>query len=232
MSHYKAIEIPDSEEESSSEVDETMGPKRCETPPRNAGAKAKINHELTPKTAKVARTEQDASAGSTKISNLLAVSASPSSSDKTNTSPSSTADASTKPGRHRARKSQHGSRRISSDLQFESVSLEGGKGDEAKGSKQSKLEKASADTQLDVNAAIENLMKTKEMQELVKQIANERVRCNFLLATYHLPDMNFALNTPIDTLRGQFRERLKQRRDRNNATSSSKGVVKPKQSQP
>ncbi|EDW31693.1 GL11256 [Drosophila persimilis] len=63
--------------------------------------------------------------------------------------------------------------------------------------------------------AIDNMINGHEMQALIKRIARERVRCNFLLATYQLPDMNFALNTHIDTLRYQFRERLRQRNERN-----------------
>ncbi|KAH8348481.1 hypothetical protein KR084_007962 [Drosophila pseudotakahashii] len=202
MSSYKAIEI----DSDSSEVDETMPPKRCETPPRSAGAKSKTSIEHTPKAAKVARTEPDT--------------ASPSSSDKTNTSPSSVADVSGKAGRNRARKSQQGARRISPDLQFESIALEEG-GAESKISKKSKLDKDPTDSQDKVSTAIKSLVQSDDMQELIKRIANERVRCNFLLATYQLPDMNFTLNTSMDTLRLQFRERLKQRRDRGKAPSTS-----------
>ncbi|XP_016981261.1 uncharacterized protein LOC108046193 [Drosophila rhopaloa] len=220
MSNYKAIEIPDSDEESSSEVDEKMGPKRCKTPPRGSSAKTKICKEHTPKTTIVDRTEPD-SAGSPKISIFGPDSTSPSSSDKTGTSPSTSADVSGKAGRHRARKSQHGARRISPDLQFESVALEAGERGDSKAPKQPKLETDSSNSQDKVSTAIRNLVQSEEMQELIKQIANERVRCNFLLATYQLPDMNFALNTPMDTLRVQFRERVKQRRDRGNPTSST-----------
>ncbi|XP_017002689.2 uncharacterized protein [Drosophila takahashii] len=195
MSSYKAIEI----DSDSSEVDETMPPKRCETPPRSAGAKAKISNEITPKAAKVAKTEPD--------------STSPCSSDKTNTSPVSAADVSGKAGRNRARKSQQGARRISPDLQFESIALGEG-GAESQISKKSNLNKDPTDSQDKANTAIRNLLQSDEMQELIKRIANERVRCNFLLATYQLPDMNFTLNTSMDTLRLQFRERLKQRKER------------------
>nr|AAL28447.1 GM04983p [Drosophila melanogaster] len=75
-----------------------------------------------------------------------------------------------------------------------------------------------------VSVAIRSLVQSDEMQELIKRIANERVRCNFLLATYQLPDMNFSLNTSMDTLRNQFRERLKQRRDRGNANLASSAL--------
>jgi len=204
MSSYKAIEI----DSDSSEVDETMPPKRCGSPPRSAGAKAKMGNEHTPKSAKVARTEPD--------------STSPSSSDMTNTSPGTAADGSGKSGRNRARKSQQGARRISPDLQFESVAVDGGEGGGAsEAPKKPKLEKDPEDAKDRVDKAIKDFVKTDEMQELIKQIANERVRCNFLLATYQLPDMNFTLNTSLDTLCIQFRERLKQRRDRGNPTSST-----------
>ncbi|KAI8038382.1 uncharacterized protein LOC128254693 [Drosophila gunungcola] len=213
MSNYKAIEIPDSDEDSASEVDETMGSKRCETPLSSAGSKAKLSNEHTPKSTKVARTEPH-SAGS-------ADSTSPSSSDTKGTSPSTSADVTGKTGRNRARKSQQGARRISPDLQFESVALGAGEAGGSKAPKKPKLESDSSNSQDKVSTAIRNLVQSEEMQELIKQIANERVRCNFLLATYQLPDMNFALNTPMETLRIQFRERLKQRRDRGNPTSST-----------
>ncbi|XP_017068853.1 uncharacterized protein LOC108106373 [Drosophila eugracilis] len=236
MNKYKAIEL----DSDSSEVDETMGPKRCKTPPKDTGLKSNTSNEQTPKTVRISKTEPESAVSGSD-------STSPSSSDKTNTSPSSTADATGKTGRNRARKSQHGARRISPDLLFESVALEDGEeGGQSKAPKKVKYEKESTDSQVKVSTAISNLLKRPEMQEVIKRIANERVRCNFMLATYQLPDMNFALNTPMDTLHMQFRERLKQRRDRGNAIStsaaaastaisqkkSSKGVVKTQKPQP
>ncbi|XP_016946563.1 uncharacterized protein LOC108022220 [Drosophila biarmipes] len=204
MSSFKTIEV----DSDSSEVDDTMPLKRRETPPRSVGAKAKMSNEHTPKMAKVARTEPD--------------STSPSSSDMTNTSPGTGADVSGKAGRHRARKSLQGARRISPDLQFESVAAEGGEGGGASEASEAPEEpKLEGDSKDKVKTAIRNLLQTDEMKKIIRQIANERVRCNFLLATYQLPDMNFALNTSLDTLCIQFRERLKQRRDRENLALSA-----------
>ncbi|KAH8252238.1 hypothetical protein KR038_006970, partial [Drosophila bunnanda] len=130
------------------------------------------------------------------------------------TSPSSAADS--KAGRHRARKSQLQAKRMSpTDLQFVTIPQE----EDAPPAKQSKLESEAALKKEQVKASIAKFLANDEMQGLIKRIARERVRCNFLLATYHLPDMNFSLNTHIDTLCFQFRERIKQRRG--NATPAS-----------
>ncbi|KAH8285070.1 hypothetical protein KR054_004678, partial [Drosophila jambulina] len=131
------------------------------------------------------------------------------------TSPSSVADG--KGGRHRARKSQLQAKRMSpTDLQFETIP--GDEDLESPPAKHSKLEKDAALKKELVKESIAKLLASDEMHKLIKRIARERVRCNFLLATYQLPDMNFSLNTPLDTLCFQFRERVKQRRG--NATSS------------
>ncbi|KAH8386198.1 hypothetical protein KR200_001022, partial [Drosophila serrata] len=133
------------------------------------------------------------------------------------TSPSSAAD--TKAGRHRARKSQLQAKRMSpTDLQF--VTIPEDEGLEAPPSKQSKLERDAALKKEQVKASIAKFLANDEMQGLIKRIARERVRCNFLLATYHLPDMNFSLNTHMDTLCFQFRERIKQRRGNANPSKA------------
>ncbi|KAH8253062.1 hypothetical protein KR032_003405, partial [Drosophila birchii] len=125
------------------------------------------------------------------------------------TSPSSAADG--KSGRHRSRKSQLQAKRMSpTDLQFVTIPVE--EGPDAPPTKQSKLEKDAAVKKEHVKASIAKLLAADDMQKLIKRIARERVRCNFLLATYQLPDMNFSLNTHMDTLCFQFRERIKQRR--------------------
>ncbi|XP_039483687.1 uncharacterized protein LOC120446679 [Drosophila santomea] len=218
MSSYKAIEI----DSDSSEVGDTLVPNQC------AGEKSKTTHDLGVKTTKFHKLDPE-----------LAYTCSLA---QANTSMSTATDGSSKTGRHRSRKSQHGARRISADLQFESVAVDELGAGGSKASKKRKMEKEPTVAQDKVSVAIRNLVQSEEMQELIKRIANERVRCNFLLATYQLPDMNFALNTSMETLRNQFRERLKQRRDRGSVNSSSlapspasstqkgptKGVVKAK----
>ncbi|XP_041449757.1 uncharacterized protein LOC121404414 [Drosophila obscura] len=110
-------------------------------------------------------------------------------------------------------------------LQFETIALE----DEE--SRRAKMPKVSDEPQLQRNVvdAISNLIAGHEMQALIKRIAKERVRCNFLLATYQLPDMNFALNTPRNTQRYQFRERLRQRNEKNlpNAATTTTTTSRP-----
>ncbi|KAH8301617.1 hypothetical protein KR059_006592, partial [Drosophila kikkawai] len=153
-------------------------------------------NEHTPKTTKTAKEPDSATSGKP---SLLSDS----------TSPSSSTDG--KSGRHRSRKSQLQAKRMSpTDLQFETIP--GEEGSEAPPAKHPKLEKDAALKKETMKASIAKLLANDEMQELIKRIARERVRCNFLLATYQLPDMNFALNTPLETLCFQFRERIKQRR--------------------
>ncbi|KAH8401888.1 hypothetical protein KR009_008531, partial [Drosophila setifemur] len=164
----------------------------------------------------------------------------PPTSDKTGTSPETSMDASSRAGRNRARKSQHQTLRMSpTDCQFESIAVEE---DGPSAPKQPKLEMDAVQTEESVKKTISDFIHSEEIQELIKSIAKERVRCNFLLATYQLPDMNFTLNTPMETLRFQLQERLKQRRDRGKASPSTaapstsagnkantKGVVRAKQ---
>ncbi|XP_030380031.1 uncharacterized protein LOC115628182 [Scaptodrosophila lebanonensis] len=76
-----------------------------------------------------------------------------------------------------------------------------------------------------VEVGIRKMLNTEDMQLSISSIAEERVRCNFLLATYHLPDMNFVLNTHIDILKYEFRDRLRQRRERFAASTCE--VTKP-----
>ncbi|XP_032572156.1 uncharacterized protein LOC116800567 [Drosophila sechellia] len=197
MSSFKAIEM----EPDSSERGETKAPNG------SVGGKSITFNELGAKTAKFEKIDPDL--------------AYPCTSGQANTSTGTAADGSSKSGRHRSRKSQHGARRISADLQFESVAADELGAGGSKAPKKRKMEQKAAVAEDTVSVAIRSFVQSDEMQELIKRIANERVRCNFLLATYQLPDMNFSLNTSMDTLRNQFRERLKLRRDRGNANSAS-----------
>ncbi|SPP75136.1 uncharacterized protein LOC117580511 [Drosophila guanche] len=232
---YNSIEITDSDDEDNSVVD---APERSESLPPSGASKTYAVNETTPRKVKPASLENDAS---------------PSSSDKTGTSPGTGADndkcnAKGPGGRQRSRKSQHQTLRMSpADLQFETIALE----DEEtrRANKAPKLHTDEPPLQANVVDAISKLIADDEMQALIKRIARERVRCNFLLATYQLPDMNFALNTQTNTLRHQFRERLRQRNERNLSNSvpisrptaahtpnankvTNKGIVRARQPQP
>ncbi|XP_003736953.2 uncharacterized protein [Drosophila pseudoobscura] len=214
---FNSIEITDSDEEPNFVVDAIET--KCSGTRRPSGeSKESAAIEITPKKAKPAFLAKGAST-------------SPSSSDKTGTSTGTGTDVNDKsnakgPGRQRSRKSQHQTLRMSpADIQFETIALE----DEEtrRANKMASVKTDEPQLQRNVVDAIDNMINSHEMQALIKRIARERVRCNFLLATYQLPDMNFALNTHIDTLRYQFRERLRQRNERNllNAATTSLPTV-------
>ncbi|XP_034105017.1 uncharacterized protein LOC117568452 isoform X1 [Drosophila albomicans] len=124
--------------------------------------------------------------------------------------------------RHRARKTQHTVRNgVENEIQFETIPLD----DTADGSSspQSKVPRLEDD---DIKTVVENMLDSEEMQQIIKQIAEERVRCNFLLASYHLPDMSFRLNTDLAVLKHQFRERLKKYKVENaSAAGTSKAIA-------
>ncbi|KAH8384605.1 hypothetical protein KR093_002643 [Drosophila rubida] len=142
--------------------------------------------------------------------------------------------------RHRARKTQHTVRNgVENEIQFESIPLDE---TESSSSPQSKVPKIDVDD--NIKSVIDNMLDSQEVQEIIQQIADERVRCNFLLATYQvktnlqylriyckhwllqLPDMSFRLNTDLGILKYQFRERLKKHKMENNtATGTTKATV-------
>ncbi|KAH8398979.1 hypothetical protein KR222_007351, partial [Zaprionus bogoriensis] len=201
---FYAIEIPDSDDDmpepgtakvkcatSSSEASEPTPEKRRKTSPSSTtadGAKAKSSESL--------------------------------SSDTTASPPTSSASAhqARTQGRHRSRKTQHTVRNAAeTEIQFESILLDV---DTKEQQSNPGLPAAAAPAELrlpesdTLKETICQILDSDEMQKIIQRIANERVRCNFLLATYHLPDMNFTLNTHLDTLKFQFRERLRQRKER------------------
>ncbi|EDW77056.1 uncharacterized protein Dwil_GK22130 [Drosophila willistoni] len=167
-----------------------------------------------------------------------ATGSSPSSSDATTTSPTTAngteSNDNTKSVRHRARKTQHQPRPTDTDIQFETIASGVDSPTEAHveststPAKQLKMlheEDSSAQGYNNqIQVAITEMLNKNEMQDEIKRIARERVRCNFLLATYQLPDMNFTLNTSIDTLRNQFLDRLKQRREKARLAALAKGA--------
>ncbi|XP_039153812.1 uncharacterized protein LOC120285370 [Drosophila simulans] len=187
MNNFKTIEI----------VSDSTGKEETKAPKRSVGGKSKTLSDLDVKTVKIEKMVPDVAYSCTL--------------GRTKTSTGTAADVSSKSGRDRSRKSQHGARSISADPQLESVAADGlGAG----GSKASKKQDKA-------RAAIKSFVQSDEMQGLIKRIAIERIRCNFLLTAYQLPDMSFTLNTPMDTLRNRFEKRLQQRRDRGYANSTS-----------
>lgn len=63
-----------------------------------------------------------------------------------------------------------------------------------------------------------------ETKALLEQIAEDRVRINFLLASYNMPEIQFALHTKPDVLQFQLEERIKHRKRR--SLESSKQMKK------
>uniref|UniRef100_A0A0K8UF05 Uncharacterized protein n=1 Tax=Bactrocera latifrons TaxID=174628 RepID=A0A0K8UF05_BACLA len=63
-----------------------------------------------------------------------------------------------------------------------------------------------------------------ETKALLQQIAEDRVRINFLLASYNMPEIQFALHTKPDVLKFQLEERIKHRKRR--SLESSKQMKK------
>ncbi|XP_039950563.1 uncharacterized protein LOC120768091 [Bactrocera tryoni] len=63
-----------------------------------------------------------------------------------------------------------------------------------------------------------------ETKALLQQIAEDRVRINFLLASYNMPEIQFALHTKPDVLQFQLEERIKHRKRR--SLESSKQMKK------
>lgn len=63
-----------------------------------------------------------------------------------------------------------------------------------------------------------------DTKALLQQIAEDRVRINFLLASYNMPEIQFSLHTKADVLQFQLEERLKHRKRR--SLESSKQIKK------
>ncbi|XP_033150976.1 uncharacterized protein LOC108596953 isoform X2 [Drosophila busckii] len=118
-------------------------------------------------------------------------------------------------GSHR-RKTQHTVRNeAETDMQFETIADE-----------ESVLMPVAVPSKLDDNlkTAIGNMLDSDDTKTYLQRLANERVRCNFLLATYQLPDINFVIGTPIETLQNEYNLRLRQRQERSATPGVEAGV--------
>ncbi|XP_002006664.2 uncharacterized protein LOC6580866 [Drosophila mojavensis] len=198
---YNSIEIPDS--------DEDMLELTIDLPIESSAAE--INEHTPKKQRKIsvssaAETNTATTPGST-------------SSETTNSSPlNSNKDSNTTHQvRHRSRKAQLTVRNgLENEIQFETIPVD----DETPAAQEQRVKENER-----VSTLIANMLNTDEMETVMQRIANERVRCNFLLTSYNLPDMHFSLSTPLEMLKFQFQERLKLRRERLNAPNATKPIV-------
>lgn len=86
--------------------------------------------------------------------------------------------------RHRSRKTQHTVRNAAeNEIQFESIPLN------ATVRKEPRLSDNDS-----IKSTINNMLESVEIQELIQRISNERVRCNFLLATYQVRTKDNSFN--------------------------------------
>uniref|UniRef100_A0A0A1XGH8 Putative ATP-dependent RNA helicase L377 n=1 Tax=Zeugodacus cucurbitae TaxID=28588 RepID=A0A0A1XGH8_ZEUCU len=76
----------------------------------------------------------------------------------------------------------------------------------------------------DSTDACAEFLASDETKALLQQIAEDRVRINFLLASYNMPEIQFSLHTKPDVLQFQLEERIKHRKRR--SLESSKQMKK------
>lgn len=172
---YNPIEIPDSDDEL---ADPSSRVKQAVT---TSGSEAS---EPTPE--KKRKISMSAAAKPTDV--LMVKSTESLSSDTTSSPPSSSSVNQTKPQvRHRARKTQHTVRNAAeNEIQFESIVLDNDTKEKetsaAQGQEQKEVRLPSESDP--IKDTVKQFMASDEVQQIIQRIANERVRCNFLLATY------------------------------------------------
>ncbi|XP_067625643.1 uncharacterized protein [Eurosta solidaginis] len=71
---------------------------------------------------------------------------------------------------------------------------------------------SSVETQL--TDALNEFLISDETKQLLRQIAEDRVKINFLLASYNMPEIQFSLYSKSEVLQFQLDERIKSRRNR------------------
>lgn len=74
-----------------------------------------------------------------------------------------------------------------------------------------------------IQSAFDEYLNTLRATECIATIALERVRVNYLLSLFGMPEINFSLYTKPDVLKFQFEERLKQQRMMQNVKGESRG---------
>lgn len=78
-----------------------------------------------------------------------------------------------------------------------------------------------------VHATFEEYLTRPDVKECMTSIALERVRVNYLLTLFGMPEINFSLYTQPDILKFQFEERLKQQKMMQNVGSRVRNPAKP-----
>ncbi|XP_054742739.1 uncharacterized protein LOC129247583 [Anastrepha obliqua] len=76
------------------------------------------------------------------------------------------------------------------------------------------IKSATANLGKQLSDACTELLISDETTALLHQIAEDRVRINFLLASYNMPEIQFSLETKPEVLQFQLEERIKHRRRR------------------
>lgn len=168
---YNAIEIPDSDDDMSEPTLDL---------PKSVSSIAEINEHTPEKQRKtsISTAAPEAVTATTPGSASYETTGSVPPKTKNNISSSSNQMQTKNQGRHRSRKTQHTVRNaLENEIQFETIPL-----DDETSAAQEQLVKENEK----LNVVIGNLINTDEMQTVVQRIANERVRCNFLLTTYHV----------------------------------------------
>lgn len=183
---YNLIEIPDSDEEMPEPISRGK--------PVTSGSEAS---EPTPEK------KRKISMSTKATDNIVAKSTESISSDTTSSPPSSSSAMQLKPQiRHRARKTQHTVRNAAeNEIQFESILLDV----DTKETKTKPIATQEVQEELRLSGTdpikdtVHQFLETEEMQQIIQRIANERVRCNFLLATYkvRLSAMTLAMTCNI-----------------------------------
>lgn len=171
---YNPIEIQDSD-------DEMAEPSSRVKPTVTSGSEAS---EPTPEK------KRKVSMSAAKSTDVLMVKSRESLSSDTTSSPTSSSSANqTKPQvRHRARKTQHTVRNAAeNEIQFESILLDNDTKEKeaystAAAQEQKELRLPSESDP--IKNTVNQFLGSDEVQQIIQRIANERVRCNFLLATY------------------------------------------------
>ncbi|EDV98190.1 uncharacterized protein LOC6568718 [Drosophila grimshawi] len=206
---YNSIEIPDSDDdmpEPATALAKSTN-KRREADEHTPEKKRKLSAEVDEKAAAVATaTTSDSDA---------AVNSSPA--NVSSSSSNANANLTATQVRHRPRKTQHTVRNAAeNEIQFESIPLDDDDDEDEGGEDESHkinvhLKAPATEPLMYVYEEYMKMLDRPDVQEIIERIAIERVRCNFLLATYLLPDMNFKLNTPKEVLKNQFIERVRRK---------------------
>lgn len=172
---YNSIEIPDSDEDVSEPTIDL---------PKLESSAAEINEHTPKKQRKISvssATETNAATtpGSTssEITNSSPLNSTNSSKDSKDNNQHTTHQV-----RQRSRKAQLTVRNgLENEIQFETIPVD----DETPSAQEQRVKENES-----LHTLIANMLNTDEIETVVQRIANERVRCNFLLTSYHVSNIN------------------------------------------